>query len=299
MLEPLLKRGKRIRKMYQWGLSKIFPFQSLYNYDRVKVMEEDWDYLLVLDACRYDYFKRFNNLDGNLEEKHSLGSGTRQWFERNFKHKYDDTVYVSASPKVSKLNLKKWMGYIPFCHLDEVWDYGWSEDLGTVPPSNVVESALKMFDKYPDKRMIIHFEQPHQPFIMDLENGELLKDKIWGGLKGRERQRGDYLVIDLAMEGKIDADVVRMGYVRNLKLVLDQVKRLIEILPGKIVITADHGQCFGEKFFLGRVYGHPRGIHIPPLIQIPWLEIEGRGKRPDEKIRIRGKITELQSKSKL
>ena len=29
----------------------------------VKVLDEEWDYLIVLDACRYDYFEKYNFID--------------------------------------------------------------------------------------------------------------------------------------------------------------------------------------------------------------------------------------------
>ena len=56
---------------------------------KVKVMEEEWDYLIVLDACRYDYFEQmyreFFNA-GVLLKKISLGSGTSDWLRNNFNH---------------------------------------------------------------------------------------------------------------------------------------------------------------------------------------------------------------------
>lgn len=44
----------------------------------LKVMREEWDYLIILDACRYDYFAAIweNYFDGELEKRVSLGSGT-------------------------------------------------------------------------------------------------------------------------------------------------------------------------------------------------------------------------------
>jgi len=51
---------------------------------------------------------------------------------------------------------------------------------------------------------------------------------------------------------------------------LKYVEKLIKKLHGKIIITSDHGNCFGE---LG-VYEHPYGVHIPPLIDVPLFVID-------------------------
>lgn len=42
----------------------------------VKIMEESWDRLIVLDACRYDVLKPFNRIPGGLYKRESLGSNT-------------------------------------------------------------------------------------------------------------------------------------------------------------------------------------------------------------------------------
>ena len=31
------------------------------TYMNHSIFDEDWDYLIVLDACRYDYFKKFTD----------------------------------------------------------------------------------------------------------------------------------------------------------------------------------------------------------------------------------------------
>lgn len=41
-------------------------------------------------------------------------------------------------------------------------------------------------------------------------------------------------------------------------------------LPGKKVITADHGEAFGE----GGNYGHPEKSIHPVLVEVPWFEAD-------------------------
>ena len=62
------------------------------------------------------------------------------------------------------------------------------------------------------------------------------------------------------------------SYEENLKIVMTYTKQLIVHLPpGRVVITADHGELLGERNF----FGH--GKHMPRcsiLLDVPWLEIK-------------------------
>ncbi|RLF18136.1 MAG: hypothetical protein DRZ82_08825, partial [Thermoprotei archaeon] len=46
----------------------------------------------------------------------------------------------------------------------DVWDWGWSDEWGSVPPWEVNEAALETLKEFPDKRLIIHYMQPHAPY---------------------------------------------------------------------------------------------------------------------------------------
>lgn len=63
----------------------------------------DWDYLVVLDACRYDYFaliyERF--FEGVLEKRISRGVDTPSWCKATFTRYYDDIIYVSGNPFIN------------------------------------------------------------------------------------------------------------------------------------------------------------------------------------------------------
>ena len=39
-------------------------------------MNDNWNYAIVLDACRYDIFKEVNKIKGTLQKKYSNGSAT-------------------------------------------------------------------------------------------------------------------------------------------------------------------------------------------------------------------------------
>ena len=75
-----------------------------YNADGFCIFEEDWDNLIILDACRYDFFEKLNHFQGVLEPRTSRGSKTWEFMRGNFRDRnLLDTVYVTDNP---------WFGYL-------------------------------------------------------------------------------------------------------------------------------------------------------------------------------------------
>jgi len=139
----------------------IFPI--LFNNKGIHVLEEQWDNLIILDACRYDVLKEEfikGKMRGKLEYRISRGADTTTFLLENFgDNKCDDIVYVTANPFVDRLLKDK------FYKIISVWKYGWSEKYHTVLPEIMYEYTLYAMSKYPNKRLIIHFIQPHYPYI--------------------------------------------------------------------------------------------------------------------------------------
>jgi len=233
------------------GLLRVVMFPNGLRRKRVKILDKDWKYLIIIDACRYDTFTKINHIDGKLSKIYSAGTETGGWFKNNFRgRKADDILYISGTPQVSDMMLKKRVGRNPFSKLINVWKWGWSQDLGTVHPEKVNKTVLMLKDKEQYKRMIIHYIQPHSPFIGEPHLGRIKWYEIKAGIRPIEE--------------------VKMAYEGNLKLVLKHVEELIGKLDGKIVITSDHGEMFGEY----GVYSHHKGMYTRVLMEVPWLEIE-------------------------
>lgn len=260
----------------------IGPYFNHFPRDRCEIMEEDWDNLLLLDACRYDMFEQQNNIPGDLSYRISQGSSTAEFFEENFLDStHHDTIYITANPVP---RVEEW------CRVDvdsvfykviDVWDRHWDEEANTVPPQPVFEAIQNARSEHPHKRILGHFIQPHEPFIGDIgskmnEFGMTAKDKL------TEREFTTREKIWNRLErGEISGEKVWQGYRENLDIVLPHVQRLCNELEGKTVVTSDHGNLVGEFAWPLpiRKYGHPTGIHTKKLVKVPWLEIEA-GTRP-------------------
>jgi len=224
----------------------------------VFIMKEDWDNLIILDACRYDMFVKVNWIEGKLEKKISRGSHTWMFLKENFKGRtYLDTVYVSSNPFI--LDFQDSFHKVIYVAPEEEL-----ERYGTVLPETVFAEALKAQKDYPHKRLIIHFLQPHDPFI--------------GETRFNKEDNPFYMLA----KGKIGKEHLMKAYEDNLKAVLIYVEKLLKELSGKTIITSDHGESFGAKvkFFPVRIYGHS-GPRIKELIEVPWLTVE---KYPRKKI---------------
>lgn len=244
-------------------------------------MEEDWDNLLILDACRYDMFAKINYLKGRLEFRRSRGSNTSEFLLENYQgKKYKDTVYITANPLVD-YNIPD-----SFFKLISVWKEKWDEDLSTILPQTMNEYALNAVRDFPRKRLIVHYMQPHYPFI-----GEKSREKIGEheGILSRNLILGEgqvrhkkLLVWNMLKQGQVDKQTVWQAYEENLEIVLKHVEALLKELPGKTVITSDHGNLFGERafpYFWLKEYAHPRFCLARNLIQVPWLVIDSDYRR--------------------
>jgi hypothetical protein len=239
-----------------------------YNAGGVALMDEEWDTLVVLDACRYDTFAELSTLPGDLQVRESRGSHTAEFLRGNFAgRELYDTVYVTASPQLYR---RREALDARFHAIDHVWDGdGWDDAAGTVRPETMTERALAARERYPDKRLLVHYMQPHYPFLAGPDlSGRNVKTgtgvDIWGEL----------------MRGRLDVPTaeVRAGYRRNLELALPAVRDLLAATPDRAVVTADHGNMFGERArpLPVREWGHPPGVYTEELVTVPWLVRPGQ-----------------------
>lgn len=248
-------------------------FSGIGRPETTPVAEEDWDHLIILDACRFDLFKSVYESDplpGDINSRTSLQSGTPGFLKENFEgNQFHDVVYVTANPYVDT-NLPE----ETFHDVVSVWRDGWDDDKQTVMPETMARRTLAIADEYPNKRIISHFLQPHAPFVGKVELGQretfAIRQQAMGDEDVRTRHRTPFELLDA---GKVTRDEVWKAYRSNLELAWPAVKQLLSKLSGLIAVTSDHGNAMGERAwpFPIRVYGHPLGVLIPPLTEVPWL----------------------------
>ena len=276
----------------------------------MSIANEKWDYLIVLDACRYDYFEQVyaDYVQGDLEKRVSPGSCTNEWRNSHFPDKYDDIVYVSSNPHFSdKTSVYDYTAGDHFHKVYDVWRHKWTR--GTVLPEDLTEAAIEAASKHPDKRLIAHYMQPHAPYLIldedakgyaspeggagrqlegeiDFEQAAKHKKKMlkwllklfsWNKILGNHPEwilrKWLGLPPRAPMEYVVhnfDDRVLRNAYRANLKLVLKSVAGLLEYLSGRIIITSDHGDFLGEN----KCYSHPPKTTHPILNEVPWLVID-------------------------
>lgn len=243
--------------------------------ERVNVLSKDWDNLIILDACRADLFEEFIDdyaIDGTLSKVHSKGSHSSEFLRQNFRGcDCADTVYVTSNPFAeTELN-------DPFYAIDHVWVDGWDDETGTVMPETVAERTRDAVEKHPNKRLIAHFMQPHSPFVgdvtLDVDGYGLLRAKAMGNNEEHGAREDVWARLS---QGEFTIREVWRAYKANLEYVMDVVEELLSDLNGKTVITADHGNAFGEPTwpFGIAAYGHPNGIRTDSVTEVPWFVID-------------------------
>ncbi|MEF8841415.1 MAG: hypothetical protein V5A62_07280 [Haloarculaceae archaeon] len=247
-------------------------FQRFPPSGRSRVIDREWDTLLLLDACRYDLFEAAladHPLPGELSMRRSVESGTPGYLAENFAGgTFHDVVYVTANPYVNtELPAGTFHEVVP------VWRDGWDEELATVLPETVAEAAREAAVAHPDKRLVVHFNQPHTPFIGE----ERIDGRGMANLRAKAVGEGRATDARTPFErlgaGELDRETVRRAYRSNLDRVLPVVESLMAEFEGLTAVTSDHGNALGERAwpFPVRVYGHPLGVLVPALLEVPWL----------------------------
>ena len=258
------KRGLRISAELMWA-NALGRAGNYVNYG-ISPYDRDWDFLVVLDACRYDLFTRFapkHDLYSTFESitpVYSCASTSKEWlkkvYERASTGQLNNTYIISANGWVDLLDLPD------FFHIDKVWRKSHTPGFGTVPPKDVTDSAILAYRDHPGKKFVVHYMQPHAPFLhcpgkygsINKEKNQGKSQMVWRGLQA----------------GQYDKEEIWEDYGENLLSVLDQVEMLLNNVDGDVVITADHGNALGEF----RLYGHPGYVPAPSIKKVPWVEVK-------------------------
>lgn len=252
--------------------------------DGIYLMEEDWDNLIIIDACPLHIFNDCWEGESTVQSRTSRGETTARYFRENFEGEtHYDTIVVSGNAATG--DVAEDLEFFKFVGL---WGKENFPDFGhrfrdVVPPEVVIEKTLEMNTKYPNKRVISHFLQPHPPFVVkgdeELEHGSKYRD------------------FTAARRGEVSAEIIKQIYRDNTRYVLDYVEDLTDELNGKSVITSDHGTLLGEGVPLHYQLLHPRWslsnrncfnyahfahLRLPTLVEVPWVELDYDSRRTIE-----------------
>ena len=236
------------RRGYRWD----------YNERGVDIFSEDWDNLIILDACRVDAYEEHALPElpsGKLETRESRGAATPEFIRGNFTDRtLHDTVYVTGSSWIFKIGDE--IDTELFALVDAKNDLDENQEYQ-------LEKALTANETYPNKRLIIHFIPPHHPFMGDLAEEYL---------PPVEEQTSEFFGRLRRNEFDLSQDLLWKIYLENLDRVLPHVETLIDELEGRTVVTADHAELFGNR--VGPIpmdgWAHPRGLYDEQLVTVPW-----------------------------
>jgi hypothetical protein len=275
-------------------LQHIYRIPStVYNipYDvGTNIFTKDWDLLIILDCCRVDALREVAPEYDFIEDVSSLktvGGSTPEWTAKTFNPKYLDKIrqtgYVSGTVQLksileedrpSKLNLSeghlahKLLSYHDTVDIsdlgfvDYAFEYNYPNDKiakhpkGKTPPRYITDRGIQAARKEDLDRLILHYMQPHGPYAADAI------------AEGRDLEKHEGRPLRY-LRNTGDMDTVWESYLNEIRFALDEVEiALNNIDAEKVIITADHGEAFGEY----GIYGHTVGSLHPQVRHVPWAQ---------------------------
>jgi arylsulfatase A-like enzyme len=266
-------------KPHLWGrtIGRIqnIPYRLFFDrqYKRLHndLFEEDKFLLIILDACRHDYFEEEYGkfFEGEYEKVYSSGKNTFQYVRNTYPGEYKNMLYVSGATPInsyvdnSEESHMLYESYTPSEHLRivDAHNEAWDDKLHAVDPGEVTEMALDRINI--EDKLTVHYFQPHSPYV-----GEL------SPLDEEERNAADHpadwIVWEKFKKGEITEKEMRKAYRSNLRKALEEARKLVEETDEdtRVIITSDHGENFGKHGMYGHAHQHP-GLRL-----VPWLEVK-------------------------
>lgn len=237
------------------------------------VFEDDWDILVVLDACRYDVMcevaSEYEYLPEEVSYRYSVGSHSETWMEKTFTFEYrnelQETAYITGNP-----NTDSSLQHENLLSIDEVWKTGYDAELGTTPARPITDRAISTHRSLAPERMIVHYMQPHFPSIPDPLG--------FGNPKGATNPDEHTWIWQHDKPDEISLAEIWHSYRENLRYILNELSLLLENVDADtVVITADHGNAYGEW----GTWGHPQ-LSIPVLRKVPWVKTSAADEQTHE-----------------
>lgn len=241
-------------------LHKPVEYRHLRN--ATNIYEMDWDLIVILDCARPDMMQEVKSdyeFIDEIGEITSVGTCSMQWMDNTFVPKYREQI-KSTTHITSNTSSDYYLSKKQFHYLEEVWRDGWDEELGTIAAEEVTDRAIHYMRRMDSERYILHYMQPHLPFVTRSDiNSNVVTTR---GVTGEGRYLGG-----LHEEEGYSKQELWESSIENLRYVLDSVELLLSnVNAERTIISADHGEAFGEQ----NIWNHPCRTYIDPLTQVPW-----------------------------
>lgn len=266
-------------------LSTVLAISSRYPLGE-HVFSHQWDVLILLDTCRVDALKTVApeyDFISTVDSIWSVGGASSEWIASTFNKQWTDeiknTAYLASNGFAKRVleerirpgdnhSLSRWADWDPVVpkkmgRIEHLWKYELKDEQGKLghreghsPPDYVTDRGVAVGREYDFERLILHYNQPHSPYTYNAleEDRELL-----------EYERNPFKYLKCGG----DRDRIWNTYIDDLRYVLDYVELLLSnIDAGSVVISADHGEAFGEF----GAYGHKVGSLNPYIRQVPWVK---------------------------
>lgn len=255
------------------------------------VFTREWDVLILLDTCRVDALRAVADeyeFISSVDKIRSVGGRSPEWIAKTFVKEHEESIRETAylttnvftepildtkSPEAGSLadksltydllkriptvdvnSLGKCEYLFKYEPIDEPGSLGHTK--GGTPPRYVTDRGINVARNRNFDRLILHYLQPHPPYMARaLEEDRALQrhERDWWGYLGDTGDRG----------------TVWETYLDELRFVLDEVELLLENIDAeRVVISADHGEAFGEYW----EFGHKNGSMHPKVRNVPWVE---------------------------
>ena len=287
-IEYLIKPKSRYRNGVVAATSKVPLGTSIFN--------RDWDLCIILDTCRVDAIRQvadeYSYID-DVDRIVSVGGSSPEWMAHTFDTKWRDTLqetaYLTSNAWIDKVlndRLQPSDKYYDFRilaslrefgdwdlvqtdqvgRLERIWKYVPEEETvgeehdprgllqGGSPPRYVTDRAIAVGREFEYDRLILHYMQPHAPYT--------------GALREERELKSFYKDPFTFLQEAGNKKRVWNAYLDELRYVLDDLEILLSNIDAeKVVISADHGEAFGEY----SVYNHHSGSLHPKIRFVPWI----------------------------
>ncbi|NLW49403.1 MAG: methyltransferase domain-containing protein [Candidatus Brocadiaceae bacterium] len=244
-----------------------------------RLLDSEWNVLIVLDACRAEAFRRV--IDPRVRTVRSLAPCTRVWvheFGRLTARRTDwpDILWVTANPVIDRDCAACGVRGVRLLSAWRTrWDRHGAAGIPTVHPDALGDELRAYLAAHGQPaRMIVHYMQPHAPYIGSPELGAgrtgTARDPFLQALRRLPDPE------EAVLRGELDWGEVRRAYDGNLRLVWESVRGLLPHLKGRAIVTADHGELLGEDGH----FGHECRWSTELLRRVPWWEHDGGAFEP-------------------